>query len=187
MRPFLLLIILVISIFFLLSVGKEDKDQSQRVPPPLSSPPLPTFVPPQIKLTENKLQEIDAEGNVLWEVKSEEMAISSENEIFLKNISGEFYENKIPQIKFSAQNLIFYKLTRDLFSPDNFSAWSEKSAFALRGRKVKWDNEKRKLYAGDRSEIVKENIKIMANYLEIDTKREFIIAKGNTRTEVIIQ
>lgn len=184
MRPFLLLVILVISIFFLLSVGKENNNQ--RVSP-LPSPALPTFSTPQIKLTENKLQEIDAEGNVLWEVKSEEMAISSENEIFLKNISGEFYENKIPQIKFSAQNLIFYKLTRDLFFPDNFSAWSEKNTFALRGRKVKWDNEKRKLYAGDRSEIVKENIKITANYLEIDIKRELARAKGDTRTEVIIQ
>lgn len=187
MRPFLLLIVLVISILFLWSVGKEDKNQNQKVISLFSPTPLPAFTPPKIKLTENKLQEIDAEGNLLWEVKSEEMAISSENEIFLKNISGEFYENKIPKVKFSAQNLVFYKLTRDLFFPDNFSAWSEKNNFTLRGRKIKWDNEKRKLYAQSRSEITKENIKITANYLEIDIKRELARAKGDTRTEVIIQ
>lgn len=182
----MLLTILVISIFFLLSVGKENNNQNQKVSP-LPPPTLPSILTPQIKLTENKLQEIDAEGNVLWEIKSEDITISSENEIFLKNISGEFYENKIPQIKFSAQSLVFYKLTKDLFFPDNFSAWSEKSAFALRGRKVKWDNEKRKLYAQERSEITKENIKITANHIEIDTKRELARAKGDTITEVIIQ
>ncbi len=185
MRPFLLLTILVISIFFLLSVGKEN-GQNQKVSP-IPPPTLPNILTPQIKLTENKLQEIDKDGNVLWEIKSEDITISSENEIFLKNISGEFYENKIPHFKFSAQNLIFYKLTRDLFFPDNFSGLSEKNTFALQGRKVKWDNEKRKLYAQERSNITKENIKITANYIEIDIKRELARAKGDTRTEVTIQ
>lgn len=183
-RIFLLILIVCISGFLLLLTGTYNKKIEHQTTTKTET--LKNTKIPDIKLQENKLQQIDKDGNVVWELHSEKIEKYSEKEIYIANARGLFYEKKIPKLEFSANRLVFDNTTKNFEVLDNFFAYSKEDNLKISTQNMKWDSKKRKLYSNSGVSLTKENIKITSDTLEIDIELKVAKMKGNTKTEVIV-